>query len=61
MKCSKCNKKIIMIFYCKCGKQFCINCMHFFNHNCSFNYNDTQKQILSKTNIKVESSKVDLI
>lgn len=62
MRCHKCNKKInFSSFECKCKYNFCIDCLSSFNHNCSFDYKNNKKKILSEENQKIIANKVDII
>lgn len=58
MKCFHCKKKKGIQFDCKCGSKFCLNCLPYYIHNCSFNYKDKNKEELKKNNIEVVSAKV---
>lgn len=63
MKCQNCKKKINIgyDYKCKCDKQFCQTCLPSFIHNCTFDYREHKKKILSEENIKIEKSKVEVI
>ncbi len=59
-KCSNCNKKKnIMLVECKCSKDFCLNCLPFYEHKCTFNYKQEKQQIISENNQKLESSRLN--
>lgn len=59
-RCSNCNKKKnIMVFECKCTKEFCLNCLPFYVHQCTFDYKQENKQTLSNNNQKLESSRLN--
>lgn len=63
VRCFKCKKKIILGCeqLCKCSNTFCLNCLPSFEHNCSFDYKEEKKKILSEQNIKIQKSKVEII
>lgn len=46
---------------CKCGKMFCSNHQFFDSHNCTFDYVEEQRKILSKNMQKIEFKKIDKI
>jgi hypothetical protein len=56
-KCSKCYKKIILVFECKCQNKYCIKCHIPENHNCEFDYKRDGKELLEKKLIQIETSK----
>ena len=62
MKCEKCSKKIknsiINVNQCKCEKHYCTECLPYFNHNCSFDYKKTKKEILKVENEPVIAQKI---
>lgn len=61
--CASCNKKLSVIsrLQCKCQNYYCKK--HFFadSHSCTYDYRGLNKEILDKTNPKVDFSKVDKI
>ena len=59
MKCGQCKKKITMDFDCKCSKKFCLDCLPFDRHNCSFDYHQNKRENLTKTVIGAKHIKVD--
>jgi hypothetical protein len=63
MKCQNCKRKIIIgyDYKCKCEKEFCQRSLPSFEHNCTFDYKEYKKKILSEANIKIEKSKVEVI
>ena len=58
MRCSKCNKKIIMNYECKCKQNFCLNCLPFYIHNCTYDYKKEKKDMLQENNPKIIAIKV---
>lgn len=60
-KCSKCNKKKIILDKCKCEYMFCLDCLPYFNHNCIFDWKGYNKNHLSKNNPKIEFVKVSTL
>ena len=52
MKCFKCSKKVRKFDFnqCKCEKNFCNDCRPYYNHNCSYNYKNDKKEILTEQN-----------
>lgn len=60
-KCYNCRKKKLIIEKCKCTHEFCLDCLPFFNHNCIFDWKKENKNILEKTNPKIEAIKVSSI
>jgi len=61
VKCTKCKKKHLLIEECKCGYNFCLNCLPFFNHECIFDWKKQNKDELTKLNPKIIAIKVDNI
>ena len=59
MKCCQCRKKTSLEFDCKCSKKFCLNCLPWYNHNCTFDYKKNQAGNLTKTVLVVKNSKID--
>jgi hypothetical protein len=60
-RCDKCSKKDLFIEYCKCDKKFCLNCLPYYNHICSFEWKKENKEFLEKNNPKIIYVKVDSI
>lgn len=60
-RCFQCKKKKIIIEECKCKYNFCLNCLPFFVHNCIFDWKKENKDILTKSNPKIEAIKVSSI
>lgn len=59
MNCVRCKKKTILLFPCKCENKFCSRCRLPEVHACSFNHSN--KELLIKKLIKIESKKIDKI
>jgi len=49
--------KLVDQHECRCGKIFCTAHRHSFDHNCTFDYKSHGRDIIQKTNIKVEGNK----
>jgi len=60
-KCYKCKRRKLIIESCKCNFEFCLDCLPFFNHNCIFDWRKENKNILERTNPKIEAIKVSSI
>lgn len=58
MRCERCRKKKTLEFECKCTKKFCLECLPSYVHDCTFNYRDNKKDILSKTTVEAKFVKV---
>lgn len=58
MRCVFCKKKKLIQFDCKCGSKYCLNCLPFYVHNCTFNYKENNKGELKKNNEEIISPKV---
>ena len=58
-KCMKCNKKTLILYKCKCEKQFCRNHKYSDNHNCSYNYKLKQQEFLQKSNPIIIPNKIN--
>ena len=57
MKCEICNRKLPLVcFACKCKLKFCKK--HQNDHNCTFDYKEYNKDILSQQNPKIEVQKL---
>ena len=61
MPCSKCKKKTMILFTCKCEKTFCVRCKYPEEHNCTFDYKKYAKDILKINNPKIINDKIDKI
>ena len=60
-KCSHCKKKSIMIESCKCGQFFCLTCLPYFVHVCTFDHKDDKKKQLLETLPKILPEKIKKI
>ncbi len=61
-RCDCCNKKLgLVMFTCKCGGNYCGE--HRINeaHNCTYNYYEESKKLLSAQLPKVVGQKIDRI
>ena len=61
MRCSKCRKKIIIDYTCKCNINFCLNCLPFYNHDCTYDYKSDKQKELMKSNPKLIPIKINSI
>jgi predicted nucleic acid binding AN1-type Zn finger protein len=57
--CNNCNKRTILLFPCKCDNKFCSRCRLPEVHMCVYKHSD--KTLLRKKLIKIESKKIDKI
>jgi len=60
-KCSRCLKKKLFTEQCKCENNFCLDCLPYFNHNCTYDWIKNNQERLNKSNPKIESVKVNSI
>lgn len=60
-RCFFCKKKHLMTNECKCKNIFCLTCLPYYIHNCSYDYKKEKQKILQEDNVKIEASKVDKI
>ncbi|KAK4770652.1 hypothetical protein SAY87_031184 [Trapa incisa] len=59
-RCSKCNKKVGLTgFKCRCGNIFCGTHRHPETHECTFDYKEAGKDVISRANPKVKADKLD--
>lgn len=58
MRCSRCRKKIIIEYDCKCSLKLCLDCLPFFKHNCTYDYKLDKQQHLEENNPKIVAIKV---
>ena len=61
MRCPQCKKKTLIEYECKCSEKYCLNCLPYFKHNCSFDYRGQKKDIIKDLNPKIESVKVETL
>jgi len=48
-RCMKCNKKLgVMIYICKCEKQFCVSHLQAEEHQCTYDYKIDGKDKMKK-------------
>jgi len=58
--CMKCNKKLYtMEFKCKCNEYFCIKHRYSDSHNCTYDYKNSNKEYLKKSNPIIIPKKLD--
>lgn len=60
-RCTFCNRKVLLLFNCKCNGNYCIKCKDSLKHNCNFDYKKDQQEKLKKLNPTIESKKLDNI
>lgn len=62
-RCSQCKKKLgIQEYKCKCEKIFCINHLHFMEHNCEYDYKVNEINLLKeKMNVGILREKIEKI
>jgi hypothetical protein len=61
-RCEKCKRKVgINGFLCKCNKIFCLHHRLSFEHNCTFNHIQYEKNKIEKENPKIEKEKFEKI
>lgn len=58
MPCDKCSKRTIIVFTCRCGKEFCSKHRYPESHDCTFDYVGHGKKKLAKDNPAVGAQKV---
>lgn len=60
MKCAECNKKINITnsVECKCNKLLCYKHRYQNEHKCNYDFKTKERDILSKTLIKIENEKI---
>jgi hypothetical protein len=63
IRCKKCckrkkRKKVLILFKCRCGYKFCIECLLPESHECDFNYKEIGKKTLENNNPKVDYKKI---
>jgi hypothetical protein len=61
MRCSKCNKKSLFEYECRCLKKFCLNCLPYFNHSCQFDYKKQRMDYIKDENPLIILAKVEKI
>ena len=60
-RCSKCNKKSMIVFSCTCKKIFCTKCRMPEDHGCTFDYRAAFKELNTLKNPKVKATKVETL
>jgi len=61
MRCVNCKKKTLIEYTCKCNTNFCLNCLPYYIHNCTYDYKNNKQNDLTKSNPKLIPVKVDSI
>jgi len=57
--CMKCNKKILIIYKCKCENIFCTKHKYSDSHDCNYDYKLKQQEFLIKSNPVIIPRKID--
>ena len=61
MRCVLCKKKTMPEYECKCLKKFCLNCLPYFIHNCTYDYKKDKKNNITELNPKIMFQKVETV
>ena len=61
MRCVLCKKKTMAEYECKCLKKFCLNCLPYFIHNCTYDYKKDKKNNITELNPKIMFQKVETV
>ena len=61
MKCTQCNKKLLIEYSCKCKKVLCITHLYSDMHNCTFDYKSDEKKRLEYTMELIVAPKIKKI
>lgn len=61
MPCSKCKRKTIILFNCRCENVFCGKCKFPEDHNCTFDFKAASKEKLKINNPLVINNKINKI
>lgn len=58
MKCKQCSKKVSLgaAIKCKCGNVYCFEHRYEENHNCSFDFKRSEKELLEKVLMEGKSN-----
>ena len=57
-KCDICNKKVLLIYTCKCNKNYCNKHHYPEDHNCTFNFKEEYKKKLIELNTIIKNNKL---
>ena len=60
-KCSVCKKRSYVNIKCRCDKVVCMTHRHHTDHECTFDYQEFGKDILTKQNPIVKGEKISVI
>ena len=62
-RCSMCNIKLNITnsILCKCEQLLCYKHRYYNEHKCTFDYKTAEREILARTNIKIENPKINKI
>lgn len=61
MRCMKCSKRRQPIEECKCKGVFCLNCLPYFSHNCTFDWKANKNAQLTNTIVLCKRNKIEQI
>ncbi len=61
MRCNYCRKKTLCEYECKCLQKFCLNCLPFYIHNCSYDYKKERQNNLTESNPKIIAQKIQTV
>jgi len=61
MRCNRCRKKTVIEYECKCSLKFCLECLPYYIHDCSFDYKKDKQNILIENNPKIVAVKVSTL
>ena len=56
-RCTKCSKKMVISFDCKCKQIYCMKCRLPEVHNCIFDFKKDGKEFLEKTLVHIENNR----
>lgn len=60
-KCYWCNRKCYLTVKCHCEKVFCIEHRDPDDHECTFDFKQHDKDVITKQNPKVVSKKIEVL
>lgn len=60
MRCAECNKKINITNFieCQCKKLLCYKHRYQTEHSCNFDFKIKEREVLSKSLVKIENNKI---
>ena len=62
-RCFNCSKKTLICEFCKCNTKdcFCLDCVPFYKHKCSYDWRQNKKDSLIEDNPQIIASKLQII